>query len=253
MIEIRSEKEIAVMKKAGSIVSEVLNGLKNYIKPGIKTIELDLLSERLIKKLGGRPAFKDYKGYPANICTSVNNVIVHGIPGERVLSEGDIITVDIGVETEGYFGDGAYTYTVGRTDGKANKLIDVTRTALDMGIRKARAGNKVSAISCAVQNFVESNGFSIIKAFVGHGIGTKLHEPPEIPNFGKPDTGAILESGMVLAIEPMVSAGGYEIDILQDGWTAVTLDKSLAAHFEHTVAITNNGAEILTLCQKKNL
>lgn len=253
MIEIKSERELAIIRRAGYIVAEVLNEVRMKIKPKVKTIELDSFAEQLIKKLGGKPAFKNYKGYPANICTSINEGIVHGIPGERALCEGDIISVDIGVEVEGYFADGAYTYTVGQIDKETNKLVDVTKSALDAGIEKACVGNRVSAISHAIQDFVESNGFNVIRAFVGHGIGSKLHEPPEVPNFGEPNTGARLESGMVLAIEPMVCAGRYEIEILKDGWTAVTLDRSLAAHFEHTLAITDNGVEIFTLCQKKNL
>lgn len=252
MIGLKSERELAIMRKAGAIVAEVLEELKNFIKPKVKTIELDLFSEKLIKKRGGKPAFKDYKGFPANICTSVNEVIVHGIPSDKILLEGDIISVDIGVELEGYFADAASTYCVGAIDEESKKLIAVTKGALEKSIENAYAGKRVSAISCAIQEFVESNGFNVIRAFVGHGIGSKLHEPPEVPNFGEPDTGIQLENGMVLAIEPMVSAGRYEVRILKDGWTAVTVDRSRVAHFEHTVAITENGPEVMTLCQKKS-
>lgn len=252
MIGLKSERELAIMRKAGAIVAEVFEELKNFIKPKVKTIELDRFSEKLIKKRGGKPAFKNYKGFPANICTSVNEVIVHGIPSDKILLEGDIISVDIGVELEGYFADAASTYRVGAIDEESKKLIAVTKGALEKSIENAYAGKRVSAISCAIQEFVESNGFNVIRAFVGHGIGSKLHEPPEVPNFGEPDTGIQLENGMVLAIEPMVSAGRYEVQILKDGWTAVTVDSSRVAHFEHTVAITENGPEVMTLCQKKS-
>lgn len=252
MIELKSERELVIMRNAGGIAAEVLDELHKIIRPKVKTIELDRFSEKLIKKRGGRPAFKDYKGFPANICTSVNEVIVHGIPGDRILREGDIVSVDIGVELEGYFADAAFTYSVGTIDEESKKLITVTKGALEKSIENAYAGKRISAISCAIQEFVESNGFNVIRTFVGHGIGSKLHEPPEVPNFGQPNTGIRLESGMVLAIEPMVSAGKHEVEILKDGWTSVTADRSRVAHFEHTVAITETGPEVLTLCQKKN-
>lgn len=252
MIELKSERELAIMRRVGSIVAEVLLELQEIIRPKVKTIELDRLAERLIKERGGKPAFKGYKGFPANICTSVNEVIVHGIPGDRILDDGDIVSVDIGVEFEGYFADAAYTYAVGTIDEESKRLIDVTKGALEKSIENAYVGKRISAISCAIQKFVESNGFNVIRAFVGHGIGSKLHEPPEVPNFGEPNTGACLENGMVLAVEPMVSAGRYEAEILKDGWTAVTVDRSRIAHFEHTIAIRDVGPEVLTLCQKKN-
>lgn len=252
MIKLKTERELAIIGRGGSIVAEVLSKLYKIIRPKVKTIELDRISERIIKKRGARPAFKNYKGYPANICTSVNEVIVHGVPGDRVLRKGDVISVDVGVEVEGYFADGAFTYPVGKIDDESQRLIEVTRTALEKAIENAYVGKRISAISCAIQDFVESNGFSVIRVFVGHGIGSKLHEPPEIPNFGTPNTGARLESGMVLAIEPMVSAGKYDVEVLKDGWTAVTIDRSRVAHFEHTVVVTDNGPEVLTLCQKKN-
>lgn len=252
MIELKSERELAIMRRAGSMVAEVLLELGKRIKPNVKTIELDRFAEGLIRKLGGRPAFKGYKGYPASACTSVNEVIVHGIPGEKALKEGDIISIDIGVELEGYFGDGAYTYSVGKIDEKSKSLIDVTRSSLEKAVEIADIGRRVSAISCAIQDFVEARGFNVIRAFVGHGIGNSLHEPPEVPNFGQHNTGAMLEEGMVLAIEPMVSAGGYDVEISEDGWTATTKDKSRVAHFEHTIAIRSSGAEVLTSCQKKS-
>ena len=253
MMELKSERELAIMRKAGSIVGEVLDELAGKIKPNTKTIELDRICERLIKRRGGRPAFKNYKGYPANICTSINEVIVHGIPGDAILREGDIISVDVGVEVEGYFGDAAYTYPVGKIDAESRRLLEIARGALEKALENASADRRVSAISCAIQNFVESNGFNVIRAFVGHGIGSELHELPEVPNFGQPNTGIRLERGMTLAIEPMISAGGYDVEILKDGWTAVTKDKSRVAHFEETIAITDNGPEVLTSCQRKNL
>jgi len=253
MIELKSERELALMRKAGAIIGEVFEELRRHIKPRIKTIELDRISERIIKAHGARPAFKNYKGYPANICTSINEVIVHGIPGQRSLREGDIISIDVGVEFKGYYADSAYTYAVGNVDRGSQRLIEVTKTSLTHGIAQARAGKKVSAISCAIQQCVESGGFNVIRIFVGHGIGAQLHEPPEIPNFGEPNTGMVLEPGMVVAIEPMVSAGNFDAEILPDGWTAVTRDRSRVAHFEHTVAITDGEPEVLTLWQRKSL
>lgn len=260
MIRLKSDRELAIMRRAGNIAAEVLNALSRSIRPGIETIELDRQAETLVRKLGVRSAFKNYNGYPANICTSINEVIVHGIPGENVLRDGDIISVDVGTELEGYYGDVAYTYSVGSIDAESKQLIAVTQKSLEKGIEAAAAGNRVSDISRAIQNFVEANGFSVIRAFIGHGIGTELHEPPEVPNFVMEESnlanrGAadpVLENGMVLAIEPMVAAGKYAARVLSDGWTAVTVDKSRVAHFEHTVAIKNKSPEILTLCQKKN-
>lgn len=252
MISLKSKRELAIMKHAGIIVAEVLDEIHKIIKPGVQTKELDKFCERIIRKRGGRPAFKNYRGFPANICTSVNEVIVHGIPGARILKEGDIISVDVGVELEGYFSDGALTYPVGKIDRDSKKLIDATREALAAAIENAVAGKRISDISCAIQDYVEKNGFNVIRSFVGHGIGSELHEPPEVPNFGTPNTGLILENGMVLAAEPMVSSGTFEVEILEDGWTAVTKDRSRVAHFEHTIAITDKGPEVLTLCQRKS-
>ncbi|MBL7071279.1 MAG: type I methionyl aminopeptidase [Candidatus Omnitrophica bacterium] len=251
MIPLKSERELTIMKKGGRIVALVLDELYGIIKPGIKTVELDRLSEKYIKECGARPAFKEYRGFPANICVSVNEEIVHGIPGNRILAEGDIISVDVGVELEGYFTDSARTYAVGKIDDGSKKLMCVTEVSLEKALEQSRAGNRLSAISCAIQDHVENNGFSIIRAFVGHGIGSQLHEAPEVPNFGTRNSGVRLESGMVLAIEPMVSAGKYKVEILKDGWTAVTADRSRVAHYEHTIAITDDGPEVLTLCQKK--
>ena len=259
MIGLKSERELAIMRRAGAIVAEVLREIGRKIRPGVETIELDRQAETLIREMGGRPAFKNYKGYPANICASINEVIVHGIPGKQALREGDIISIDVGVELEGYFSDAASTYPVGSVASETKKLIAVTRKSLESGIEKAIVGNRISDISKAIQDITEANGFSVIRAFIGHGIGTKLHEPPEIPNFvididylSDSSANPKLESGMVLAIEPMVAAGKYDARILSDGWTAVTVDKSRVAHFEHTIAVGEKGPEILTLCQKKN-
>ena len=253
MIPLKSKREIDIMRKSGLIVGEVLKQIKKLIRPGVRTIDLDRFAEDLIKSKGSRPAFKDYKGYPSTICASINEEIVHGIPGNRTLKKGDIITVDVGAELEGYFADAAFTYAVDGIDDESERLMRVTKTSLEKALQNTYAGKRISDISCAIQEHVESNGFNVIRAFVGHGIGSHLHELPEIPNFGIKDTGPRLENGMVLAIEPMVSAGSHEAKILQDGWTAVTADKSRVAHFEHTIAITEEGPEVLTLCQKKNV
>ncbi|MFH0839761.1 MAG: type I methionyl aminopeptidase [Candidatus Omnitrophota bacterium] len=259
MIKLKSERELAIMRRAGSIVAEVLGNIGSQISPGVETLELDRYAEALIRRLGGKPAFKDYKGYPANICTSINETIVHGIPGKAVLRDGDIISIDVGVELEGYYADAAFTYPVGNIRRDSQQLIDVAQKSLEKGIEKAVPGNRISDISGAIQDFVESKGFNVIRDFIGHGIGSRLHEPPEIPNFVPDHKTAIesasdprLEKGMVLAIEPMVAAGKYEARILRDGWTAVTADRSRVAHFEHTVEITPKEPEILTLWQKKN-
>lgn len=246
MIILRSDEEITSIHKAGGIVAATLAKLKKYVKPGVTTKELDAIARDEILKGNGYPAFKGYKGFPGNICTSLNEVVVHGIPAERRLKEGDIISIDVGVKFRDYFADAAVTLGVGYLSEEAKSLIEVTKRALYIGIENAKPGSRVSDISCKIQEFVESNGFSAVRAFVGHGIGLKLHEEPEIPNFGKAGTGARLESGMVLAIEPMVNAGTHEVEILEDGWTAVTKDRRLSAHFEHTIVVRDGGAGILT-------
>lgn len=253
MIHLKSRRELDIMNKAGSIVATVLSALKKHVKAGNKTRLLDEKAEDLIAKYGGRPAFKNYRGYPASICVSINEEIVHGIPGERKLCKGDVVSIDVGVEVDGYYADGAFTYAIDPIDRDSRHLIETTKDALDIGIKNSLVGNKLSDISCSIQEHVERNGLNVIKAFVGHGIGSKLHEPPEVPNFCTPDTNIVLEDGMVLAIEPMVCIGKEDVKILEDGWTAITADESRVAHFEHTVAITNNGPEVLTLCQKKSL
>ena len=247
MIIIRSPEEIEHIRAAGRIVSEVLSVLCKKTVAGISTGELDKLAEEYVTARKGRPAFKGYKGYPATICTSVNSSIVHEIPSHsKILREGDIIGFDVGVEVNGYYADAAYTVGVGRISDTAQKLVEVTKVSLSRAIDEAHEGKRLSDISHAVQKYVEANGFSVVRHFVGHGIGKALHEAPEIPNFGPPDKGARLKEGMVLAIEPMVNEGSYEIDILSDGWTAVTSDRSLSAHFEHTVLVKEKKAEILT-------
>jgi len=224
-----------------------LNYLKEKIKPGIKTIELDRLAEEFILKKNAIPAFKGYRGYPGNICTSVNNEVVHGIPGEKILTEGEIISVDIGVLKDGFYADGAWTFPVGEISNQNKRLLEVTLKSLEAGISQAQLGNRLGDISSAVQSTAEKNGYSVVRDLTGHGIGRHMHEDPPVPNFGSPGTGLLLKPGMVFAIEPMVNAGGYQIKTLEDNWTVVTLDGSLSAHFEHTIAITNNGPEILTL------
>ena len=246
MIVLRSDEEISAIRKAGRIVASAIEKLKRSAKEGVTTKELDAIAREEILKTGGYPAFKDYKGYPGNICASLNEAVVHGIPSERRLRSGDILSLDVGVKLRDYFADAAVTVAIGRISDQAKRLIDVTRGALDAGIAAAQQGRRLSDISHAIQEYAESNKFSVVRLFVGHGIGMSIHEEPEVPNFGIPDRGPRLESGMVLAIEPMVNAGTHEIEILDDGWTAVTKDRKLSAHFEHTIAIRPGGAEILT-------
>lgn len=246
MIVLKSEDEIKKMAESCRIVAEVLESIKKHVSPGVSTLEINEFVESYINKRGARPAFKGYRGYPASVCTSINEQVVHGIPSSRKLKDGDIISLDIGVYYKGFYGDAAVTLPVGSVSDKAVKLIMVTEKALEAGLGKAVEGNRLSDISSAVQGCVEAEGFSIVRSFVGHGIGRELHEEPQIPNFGKPGEGPKLRPGMTLAVEPMVNEGGWEVVILDDGWTAVTKDRSLSAHFEHTVAITKNGLDILT-------
>ena len=246
MIEIRSEREIALIEDAGEVVKTVLREVGKLARPGVTTGELDREAEKLIKQLGSRPAFKGYRGFPGNICASLNEQVVHGIPGSARLKPGDILSVDVGVEKSGFYADAALTIEIGHAPENARKLVSVTKESLLLGIAKAVEGNRLFDISHAIQKYVEDNGYSIVRDFVGHGIGQKMHEDPEIPNFGKPNTGPRLKKGMVLAIEPMVNEGSFEIEILGDGWTAVTRDRKLSAHFEHTVCVTDKGPKILT-------
>ncbi|NQU73373.1 MAG: type I methionyl aminopeptidase [Candidatus Omnitrophica bacterium] len=251
MIVLKSDREISLMLKAGEIVGKVFEKLNGEIKPGVKTKQLDKSAKEKIESLGGRPAFFGYKGFPGNICTSINNVVVHGIPGEQRLTEGDIISLDVGAEFEGYYADAAITIAVGNISKEAKRLIDVTECSLSSGIEQARAKNRLSDVTAAIQGFVEKNGFSVVRAFVGHGIGSRMHEEPEIPNFKWIKEDVRLEPGMTLAIEPMVNQGTYDVKIMEDGWTAVTRDGKLSAHFEHTILITEEEPKILTLWQKK--
>jgi methionyl aminopeptidase len=246
MIPIKSEKDLEMLRKSGKIVARVMLRLQELIKVNISTEEIDQLAERLILEEDAVSAFKGYKGFPANICASVNEEIVHGIPDSRRMREGDILSLDLGINYKGYFSDLAVTLTVGKVDVQVKKLIEVTKAALSVGITQARQDNHLSDISYAIQDYVERSGFSVVRQFVGHGIGLSLHEEPEIPNFGLPHRGEILKNGMVLAIEPMVNMGTWEAEILNNGWTAVTKDRMPSAHFEHTIAITKNGPEILT-------
>jgi len=246
MIIVKSSREIEQLKRSNAIVAEVFEKLKKMIEPGITTKELDQVAEEYILLKGGRPAFKGYRGFPATLCISINEEVVHGIPGQRRLKEGDIISLDVGVNFVGYFGDAAITLPVGEVDPEAKRLLEVTEKALYIGIEIAKRGNRLFDISYAIQRWVESHGFSVVRDFVGHGIGKDLHEEPQIPNFGAPHQGPRLEKGMVFALEPMVNEGTYEVRILSDGWTVVTADGKRSAHFEHTVAITEDGAEILS-------
>ncbi|MFH1888854.1 MAG: type I methionyl aminopeptidase [Candidatus Omnitrophota bacterium] len=246
MIPIKSEEDIKMLAKSGKILSRIMRKLNKFIRSGISTIEIDRIAQTMMKEENSISAFKGYNGFPANICVSVNEEVVHGMPGERVLEDGDIVSLDVGINYQGYLSDSAITVAVGHIDPGTRKLIDVTRMALIEGIRQAQVNNHLSDISYAIQSYVEGNGFSIVRQFVGHGIGCDLHEEPQIPNFGKPHEGEILKKGMVLAIEPMVNMGTWECEIIDNGWTAVTKDRSPSAHFEHTVAITERGPRILT-------
>jgi methionyl aminopeptidase len=246
MIPIKSEKELNIMREAGKILGKVMKELRRSVKAGISSKEIDEITERLILSESALPAFKGYKGFPASACVSVNEEIVHGIPDDRKLKDKDIVSLDVGINYQGYFCDAAITLPVGNVDAKAKKLIDTTKAALAEGIKHARANNFLSDVSFAIQNYVEKKGFSVVREFVGHGIGSSLHEEPEIPNFGRPHQGPLLRAGMVLAIEPMVNMGKWESRILDNGWTAVTKDGLPSAHFEHTVAITEKGPEVLT-------
>ena len=246
MIPLKSEKDLEMLRKSGKILAKVLKKLQESLRCGITTKEINLLAEELVAKENALAAFKGYRGFPASICTSINEEIVHGIPGDRKIKEGDIVSLDLGVNYEGYFSDAAVTVAVGKIDSQGKKLIEVTKKALSIGINEARPENRLSDISYNIQNYVEENGFSVVRQFVGHGIGKNLHEEPEIPNFGRLHEGPALKSGMVFAIEPMVNMGSWEAEILDNGWTAVTKDRLPSAHFEHTVAITEKGPEILT-------
>jgi len=246
MIILKSRQEIEKMRKSNSIVAAILEELAKKIRPGVRTVELDRLSEEMALKKGALPAFKGYRGYPYSLCTSVNSEVVHGMPSERELKEGDIISLDFGILNDGYYGDAAVTVPVGDITPEAKRLLRVTEEALYKGITEVKAGNRIGDISAAIQGHVEAAGYSVVRDLVGHGIGKSLHEDPQVPNYGSGGRGIELKPGMVFAIEPMVNEGTYRVEILRDGWTVVTADGKLSAHFEHSVAITENGPVILS-------
>lgn len=247
MIICKTPRELEIMREAGRIVALTIQELKKHIAPGITTKELDTLAEKFIRQMGATPSFKGYNGFPGSICASVNNELVHGIPGKRALKEGDIITIDIGAKYNGYHGDSAWTFPVGKIDNETARLLDVTEESLYRGLNEAKPGVRLTNISHAIQSYVESNGFSIVREYVGHGIGKNLHEDPEIPHYGPPNKGPKLSPGMVLCVEPMVNAGSRYVKTLADNWTAVTFDGKMCAHFEHMIAITETGYEIFTV------
>jgi methionyl aminopeptidase len=246
MIIRKSEREIDQMARAGAVAARTLELLGEHVRPGATTAELDRIADEFIRSQGGEPTFKGYRGYPASICTSPNDMVVHGIPGVYRLREGDILSVDVGVTLDGFVGDSAYTFAVGEISSEAERLREVAQAALAAGIEQARAGSRIGDISAAVQHVTEEGGFSVIRSLVGHGVGRSMHEEPQVPNFGAPGRGVPLSEGMTFAIEPMITAGGPDVYLAADGWSISTQDGSLAAHFEHTVAITHDGPRILT-------
>ena len=247
MILLKNREEIDKIRTASRYAAEMLLELKGYVKDGVQTADLETVCEEKLRRMGQvRPAFKGYNGFPYCLCVSVNDEVVHGMPSERTLHEGDIVSIDFGILYEGFYGDVAVTYPVGKITEKAQKLLSVTEKSLHLGIEQAKAGNRLFDISNAVQSFVEGNGFSVVREFVGHGVGRDLHEDPQVPNFGTKGTGPRLRTGIVIAIEPMINEGKGDIIIKENGWTAATRDGRLSAHFEHTVAVTEKGAEILS-------
>ncbi|MDG5788094.1 type I methionyl aminopeptidase [Evansella sp. AB-P1] len=246
MIICKTPREIEIMRIAGKIVALTHQELQQHIQPGISTKELDSIADNFIRQHDAIPSFKGYNGFTGSICASVNEELVHGIPGNRVLNEGDIISIDIGAKYKGYHGDSAWTYPVGETSEENRKLLKVTEESLYKGLAEAKPGDRLSNISHAIQSYVEEHGFSVVREYVGHGIGQDLHEDPQIPHFGPPGKGPILRPGMVLAVEPMVNAGSRHVRTLKDNWTVVTTDRKMCAHFEHTIAIVDTGCEILT-------
>jgi methionyl aminopeptidase len=242
----KSREEVALMERAARVVVETLELLEGHVRPGVTTHELDELAEEFIRSQGGEPTFKGYRGYPASICTSPNSMVVHGIPGPYQLAEGDVLSVDVGVTLGGFVGDSAYTFPVGEISDDAQRLLDTGQSALAAGIEQARPGNHLSDIGHAVQRVTEQAGFSVVRSLVGHGVGRKMHEDPQIPNFGEPGHGPLLQTGMTLAIEPMINAGRPDVYLHDDEWSISTEDGLLSAHFEHTVAITESGPKILT-------
>jgi len=247
MIICKSPTELQKMRQSGLLVSEILQELRGIVRPGVTTEDLEQTAEKRIRQAGARAAFKGYYGYPCVLCTSINNEIVHGIPSsKRMLGDGDIVKIDVGVELDGYYGDSATTIPVGEIGPELARLLNVTKESLELAIQEARLGNRLGDVCAAVQRHVEAHGYSVVREFVGHGIGRKLHEDPQVPNYGNPGQGPRLREGMVLAIEPMVNTGSGEARVLEDKWTAVTADGGYSAHFEHTVAVTKNGPWVLT-------
>jgi methionyl aminopeptidase len=247
VIVLKSPVEIEMMREAGRVTAVALRLVGEAVRPGITTGELDAIAEEYIRSQGAKPAFLGYHGFPATLCTSVNEQVVHGIPGKRILNEGDILSVDCGAVVDGFFGDSAMTFPVGMVSAEARALMDATQTSLEAGIAKMRPNMRLYDIGAAVQQVAEAAGFSVVREYVGHGIGRAMHEDPQVPNFGQAGRGAQLKPGMVFAVEPMVNAGGFEVRSLDDGWTVVTADGSLSAHFEHTIAVTEDGPVILTV------
>ena len=252
MTILKNIEDINKLREGGKIIASVLREVTSRILPGVKTIELDKLAEKMIREAGGRPSFKNYKTlddkfpYPASLCVSVNEEVVHGVPGERVLKDGDIVSLDLGMEYKGFYTDSAVTVSVGNTSEQAKKLIETTKKSLNLGVMAVKAGAFTGDVGYAVQSFAEKNGFNVVRKMVGHGLGRKVHEPPEIPNFGVKGKGEILKEGEVIAIEPMITAGRHDIYLDKDWWTWKTKDGSLSAHFEHTIIVTKTGAEIIT-------
>lgn len=246
-IIIKSKRELEVMRSAGRVVALVLTVLRDAVRPGMKTKELDAIAGQELVKLGARSTFKGYRGFPANVCVSVNDEIVHGIPSDRVLNEGDIVSLDFGVAVDGFQGDAAITVGVGEISPEAKRLMETTQGALKAGIAQARVGGRLGDISAAIQHYAESRHYGVIREYTGHGIGQEMHEDPQIPNFGEPGTGPELKAGMTLALEPMVSIGDWRTRVAGDRWTVLTVDGSLAAHYEHTIAVTDKGPQILTV------
>lgn len=246
MIPLKTTDEIEIMRRAGRVVAQALDLVEKEIRPGVTTGELDTLIEEFLRSQNATPAFKGYQGYPATACISVDDEVVHGIPGKRVLKEGEIVSIDTGCFVDGFCGDSARTFAVGSVSEAKRRLMDYTNRALLAGIDKARKGNKLGEISAAVQKVAESQGYGVVRQLVGHGVGRKMHEEPQVPNFGSPKVGPVLEAGMVIAIEPMINMGTYDVRTMPDGWTVVTADGQPSAHFEHTVAITDQGPEIMT-------
>jgi len=247
MIYVKSHREIEILRESNHIVARVLHHLKDIVRPGVTGSVLDETAERMIRPLGSEPAFKGSRSYPASLCVSINEQVVHGIPDSRAFVEGDIVSLDLGAVYKGYVGDAALTVPVGVVDEESKRLLAVTERALMEGIEQAREGNRLFDISYAIQSYVEKNGFSVVRDFTGHGIGRQMHEDPQIPNFGKPGTGDRLKAGMVFALEPMVNAGDWRVKVLGDGWTVVTADGRRSAHFEHSIAVTESGPDILSL------